>query len=306
MGISDDHDILTDNGWINISSINIDSYVATLNPLNGCIEYHKPISISNFNTIGQMYNIENDDINCCITLNQPIYVSKETNKWYLDSGSNLLNINTVNLTSKMLNKVANVANYTFHGTNKTIAMNKWLPLCGLFFRYGGVFNSSSKIISITTISIERLVSVVNGLNNELKNDVQLKILSYNIDSNGLATTLIKVPDFVFADLSANVPQWCYRLNAQQLVILLCDQYLPSNSVYSTENKILIDSLQALYLLAGQPFIVKQLQNGQYYLDEQGELTNTNQFSSEFVGIIYELRIQNFIFMVRKDDKPLWI
>lgn len=302
MGISTDHDILTDNGWVNISQLTLDSYIATLNSLTGCIEYHKPTNLTNTNYIGQMYNIVNDSINLCITPDQSLYVSKEDNKWYLDCGQNLFD-GVYKLSSNMLNISSDISTFTFTGTNKKVTMNKWLPLFGLYVRYGTIINANAKIISITNINIEKFTPIVNSLNVDLKNDVQVKILSYNIDSNGLATTMLKIPDYMFMDLTTNIPQWAFRLNSKQLLLLLCDSLL---DLPTTDNKTQIDTLHALYLLAGKPFQIKQQLNGIYYLTPQGMITNVNQFTSDYVGIIYNLQVRNFTYMARKNGKPIFI
>lgn len=308
MGLTDDHDVLTDQGWVNISHLTTDNYVATLNPLNKSLEWHKPITLYQYNDISDMYNVVDANVDVCMTLSQPLYVSADNKAWQLSSGSVLANNTSPSfLTSAMANTQATVANYTFNGTAKTVAMNKWLPFLGLYLRYGSVFNQSGNLINLSSMAIEQLASIVNGLNYELRNDVQIKIMSYNIDSNGLANTIIHLPDFVMNDLTSmsGLPSWCLHLGATQMALLLCDNLLPSVP-FTTSNKNLIDSLQAAYLLAGKPMVVNQLQGGLYYLAAQIQPTTVNQSISNFVGYVHELSVQNFVFMARRHGKPVLI
>ena len=57
---SDDTEILTNEGWKLFKDLNKNELVATLNPLNNHIEYHKPYDYIEYDYNGELINITND------------------------------------------------------------------------------------------------------------------------------------------------------------------------------------------------------------------------------------------------------
>ena len=307
MGITDDTDILTDDGWLNISHLTLDHNVATLNPLTKVLEFHKPLILFNYTNISPMYNIVNENVNIHMTLSHPLYASPDNTSWLLTNGSFLMNQTPqFFLTSNLINKMPIIPIYTFTGSNITLSMNKWLQFLGLYLRFGSVDNEQIKQISIDYVSVNSLSYIITNINKELNNGVQFKLISHKT-VNGVPTTKIQLPDYAFTNLSEVVPSWCYRLASSQLNILQVNGLVPNSVLpdgkYSSKNKALIDSLQIIYLLANKPQIIQQTQDGSYYLVNQTQLTNSSQFVSNLVGYVYELSVPNFVFMARCHNKP---
>ena len=69
------HDVLTDQGWLNIDEVTMYNKVATVNP-KGEIEYHLPTRTIGYEVDEEMYEIENTLISQCVTKNHSMYVSK--------------------------------------------------------------------------------------------------------------------------------------------------------------------------------------------------------------------------------------
>jgi hypothetical protein len=313
MGITDDYDVLTDDGWINIGKLTKDDNVATLNPLNKVLEYNKPIILYNYTNISPMFNISNDNVDVCMTINHPMYASQDNLSWALTNGSFLLNeTNQYYLSANIKNKFTSIPTYTFSTAPVTLTMNKWLQFMGMFMRYGKITNLVDGLTTISYVSVNSLSWIITKINNELPVDKQFKLInSSTVD--GVTTTIVKIPNYAILILNGidnKLPSWCYKLSVSQLNILLVEGLVSPNKFpyekYTTKNKSLADSLQAINLLANKPRIISKEVDGSYYLDIQTTITNNNQFVSTLIGYVYELSVPNFIFMARRKNKPLLI
>jgi hypothetical protein len=312
MGITDDHDILTDQGWINISHLTKDHFVATLNPLTKVLEFNKPFILYNYTNISPMYNIVDDNIDLCMTMAHPLYASPNNTKWSLTNGSYLSNQTTpFYLTSNLQNKATTISTYQF-ANGPSLTMNKWLQFMGLFLRFGKITNTTTQLISINYVSTNSLSYIITNINSELTDGSQFKLISHSI-VDGVSVTIVKIPSYALADLMALngiVPAWCYRLGGAQLNILQVNGIVPDtklpNGIYSTKNKALIDSLQIIYLLANKPRIIQPSTDGSYSLVTQSQPSIASQFISSLVGYVYEMSVPNFIFMARRRNKPVFI
>lgn len=69
----DKTEVLTNKGWILFKNLNKDHQVATLTKDNNII-YEKPIKLQKYNYDGQMYCIESDHLNVCVTPNHDMWV----------------------------------------------------------------------------------------------------------------------------------------------------------------------------------------------------------------------------------------
>jgi hypothetical protein len=67
-------EILTKAGWKFIKDLDIDDYVATLNPLNDKLEYHQPTKLHKYETGGDMYRVCNNEIDLLVTMDHNMYV----------------------------------------------------------------------------------------------------------------------------------------------------------------------------------------------------------------------------------------
>ena len=71
----DQTEILTENGWRLFKDLKPGEPVATLNPLDNCLEYHAPSSKVCFPYRGDMLSIESCRINFCVTPNHKMYAN---------------------------------------------------------------------------------------------------------------------------------------------------------------------------------------------------------------------------------------
>jgi len=70
-------EILTENGFKFFKDLNSKEKVATLNPQNNNIEYHKPTKYIEYQHNGKMLNIEMQQVSLCVTPNHNIYRARK-------------------------------------------------------------------------------------------------------------------------------------------------------------------------------------------------------------------------------------
>jgi hypothetical protein len=73
--LTPDHDVLTSEGWMKISEINLNHKVATLEMKSGELVYQKPTKLFHYNDYkGPLYSIQNQNISLVVTLNHRMFV----------------------------------------------------------------------------------------------------------------------------------------------------------------------------------------------------------------------------------------
>ena len=77
---SEDTEILTIDGWKNFKDTSKEDHVATLNPNNFNLEYHKPMEVIEQEYNGKMYLFKNFKIDLLVTPNHKMYVKKKHKK----------------------------------------------------------------------------------------------------------------------------------------------------------------------------------------------------------------------------------
>ncbi len=70
-------EILTENGFKFFRDLNSKEKVATLNPQNNNIEYHKPTKYIEYQYKGKMFNIEMQQVSLCVTPNHNMYRARK-------------------------------------------------------------------------------------------------------------------------------------------------------------------------------------------------------------------------------------
>ena len=75
--LTPDHDVLTKKrGWVKINELSMEDEIATL--VDGkYLKYEKPIELQEFDHKGKMYDVNDGDINLCVTPNHKMYIKKD-------------------------------------------------------------------------------------------------------------------------------------------------------------------------------------------------------------------------------------
>ena len=78
---TDEHEVLTENGWKFVNKITLEDKIACL--IDGkVLEYHKPTEVQSYDYKGNMYNVESDKVSLCVTPNHRMYTGNCHRKNY--------------------------------------------------------------------------------------------------------------------------------------------------------------------------------------------------------------------------------
>ena len=83
----DSHEILTSIGWINVSKLTKDHFIATI--IDDCLVYLNPLELQVYDYNDDIYVIDSNNISACITPNHRIYVSSDKLNYNIDTIENL-------------------------------------------------------------------------------------------------------------------------------------------------------------------------------------------------------------------------
>ena len=75
--LTDDHDVLTERGWVGVASVTMADRVAQLNRETGCMEYVQPLETMVFDHEGEMYEVETLSFSMKTTLNHRMWVRED-------------------------------------------------------------------------------------------------------------------------------------------------------------------------------------------------------------------------------------
>ncbi len=266
--LTGDHEVLTLSGWKNIKEINISDTIATLNPESGCLEYHKPTGVVNFEHTGKMYDIKARGVELTTTLNHKMYV-KEKNKDFKLVEARELYGKRVYYKKDCINKVDDVFKFTLpkyirvqpknigniNYDDVQVDMDSFLEFLGIYLAEGWIDNSSCIRIAVH------------------KERVKTKLIEILPNIESLYTIYQAEPDYMYIrnpqlssylkqfgkSYNKYLPRWCYSLSKRQSALLLNglmlgDGYYDNRRKsweYYTGSKELADGVQILAIMSGQ-------------------------------------------------------
>jgi DNA-directed RNA polymerase beta subunit len=80
--MTDDHDVLTNRGWVPIAEVSTDDMIAQLNRQTSKLEYVHPLETLVFDHTGDMYEIETQGVSQKVTLNHRMWVKQRYSQEY--------------------------------------------------------------------------------------------------------------------------------------------------------------------------------------------------------------------------------
>ena len=80
--MTDDHDVLTNRGWVPIAEVTTDDMIAQLNRQTSKLEYVHPLETLAFDHTGDMYEIETQGVSQKVTLNHRMWVKQRYSENY--------------------------------------------------------------------------------------------------------------------------------------------------------------------------------------------------------------------------------
>ena len=320
--LTDDHDVLTVDGWKPINTVSLDDKVATLQ--DGKIVYANPMKTFEYDYVGKMYEIKNQQVDLKVTPNHRMWVGTHnvySNTW--NWGFQLAeDIKGEHVKYQKDGILAKQGSYQFvlpalgDTPAKTVSMDSWLTFLGIWYAAGSCIIQPTHAISVYTDTVKAIIA-----------DCLDKLeISYNHHSD------IDCIDFADDQLShylisidmkeKKFPSWVWELNSEHCTVLmnglLCNSSTTS-SVYSTAFGVHADDVQRLALHAGwsanickrgynecatfwNVHIIKKMNrpdvNSEHSIDQTESL-------SDYDGAVYCLEVPGNVFYVRRNGIPVW-
>jgi DNA-directed RNA polymerase beta subunit len=246
--------VLTNNGWKEIQNIDItEDKVATMKD-GGFLDYVYPSGLSTYEYNGDMYRLEDQQLNMCVTKNHKLYVKKGNNTQYELCRTSDVFGKRVRFKKNTTNSYPYQEFFIAHaddGLTERYPMDAWLKLLGLFisdgFTHGTYVYLYAETIRKknfhTALLTELGVSYRMTTRKTMILVSQYPSLSYELKRLSVCTIDKYLPDYV------------WNLSQVQSLILLnslieSDGSMGSNLCYTTISKRLADDVTRLALHAG--------------------------------------------------------
>jgi ribonucleoside-triphosphate reductase (formate) len=257
--LSEDTEILTDNGWESYENIKIGDKIKTFNIKNGDIETKPVLKMFKKHYNGKMYNLKNRIQDQLISPNHRVVRRKySSNKFILEPIEDVINQKSVPIIpifGKNNNKGINLSEdeikliaWVISEGTKEKKSNKYRT-CGRI----SIYQSKKK----NKKEYEKITKILNNLNLSYKESEGVPALGESVTRLRLnAESSRKVSKyFDYYDIK-HVPSNLLKMNKKQANIFI-DTYLnadgDSNSKIYTTNKNILDGLQEICLLSEKGF-----------------------------------------------------
>lgn len=327
---SENCDVLTMDGWKNISKITKKDLVATLDK-NKYLKYTHPIDTMSFDYDGEMYKLRSEHIDLDVTIDHRLFVKQHNNK-------NFELISAYEAFGKCVKHKKNcVNNYSdqkyFIINDEFFDMDFFLDLFGLFIFHGFVYENcvAFRFSKDNNVNIIHLKNVCE----KLKINITLFKNKYVIENYNLTSFFINL----YLDWNQNVlskydvsnsklmdaflPDFVWNLSQRQTRILLSSmihcfpfdlQHLES---INTPSKQLADDIMQLTIHAGwsSSIISKHCIHDYtiHIIKTENEPEINNEFNKnqleeiyDYQGKVYCLEVPSHVFMIRQNNKNVWI
>jgi len=282
--LTEDHEILTDNGWKSITDINKSDNVAILK--DDKLVYEHPIEIYKYPDYkGYLYNISNTMIDLDVTIGHRMYVKHDN-----DKGFNLIEASQIRGKQIRYKKDSlwNDIDYQLIiPNNKPVNMEAWLSFFGKWMAHNGINKDNTLLI------------------NEFGNNDNNEIMNYIKDLNKY-----KFPSWVW-ELSTNQ---CRYLVKSMVSVKNKDIKNNFENMYCTLCESLADDMMRLLIHAGWSGIKSQynkywkitiIKNKNKPIVNNPDDKSNKESIYYYEGSVYCLSVSTEIFMVRRNGKSVW-
>jgi DNA-directed RNA polymerase II subunit RPB2 len=277
---TEDHDILTSNGWIPINKLTLKDKVATLANDNS-LEYNYPSELQEYNYSGNLYHVNTEKVDLLVTPNHRMYVSE------LDNDNYSL-IEAEKLHNRVLKYKKNIGVYNsktddkFHipKTDIYLDIDKWLLFVGILIsnKHRGDSKFENKLI---------------------ENYLNIQNFSYN------RYILERYINELNEELDRRLPTWIWLLDTSNskkivLAILFGDEY------FYAKSSELIDDFQRLCLHAGYSSNKEYRDIWYSKVDKYDNNPIIDKMDIQrYNGKVYCCTVKNSIIYVRRNGIPVW-
>lgn len=329
----DTHEVLTKDGWINISEINYNHKVATLVE-STTLKYVNPIDLQKYQYNGKMYNVKSDEVELCVTPNHRMYVGKDNN-YFIETAENIYhqkvqykrNISTLNHDdcglSNLLTDGTDIIDYIIHDKNGkckySFGIEYWITLFSMWYTSLThvrdnylVFYAKNQNDFETYITICQMLDIPykKGQNKICTNYNDNVVIIYDTD------IVNDVKKYCESLSGKRFPSWVWELSMEQSNTLLLNIFHKNLSLI-TISPFLKDDVQRLALHAGhsvkyyhnQKFNTWKLVLNSGLSDEVYVNDKKSSFHDELIDFnnyVYCCTVPgDGIIYVRKNGKPVW-
>lgn len=313
---ADEHDVLTDQGWLNISEVTMDSRVATLNSETNHIEYQNPLIVTEYDVDDKMYEVENRIISQCVTKNHGMFVSRRSSKngkdvylpYELMEPAKIHNKKRLKYKTNGTNNNPDIDSYSFCKT--TVPMDLWLQYLGIWISDGYLNKDGVQINVSKPRKIKFITNILNAIG------VEYKTYTYDYDDR-LPRSYIRVTDhawrheFTALNVGAEnkyLPDYVWKLSQRQSEILL-NSLIEGDGTddhgslrFTTSSKKLVDDFQRLCIHSGYSGNSRLVNEAGYTHEIRGKEV-TMKHDSYVISVIKKM-CQPAIHDGKKDDSTI--
>jgi DNA-directed RNA polymerase II subunit RPB2 len=342
--LTDDHDVLTTNGWKPINEVTIEDKVATLQ--NGQVIYENPIRTYEYDNDGEeLYEVESQQVSLRTTLNHRMWVAKSygrAQEWRYG----------FHLAKDILGKHVKyqkdgdweVDDYQFvlpayeDEPSCEVDMDAWLTFFGIW--YGDGWCGEKRMQVQIAANKPRVQEALHSCLPKLGFDYTLytSSMKLHIHSKQLAAYMCELS---VGATNKQLPNWVWNLSREQCQklidgLMLSDGHLQQSGsfVYSTSSDKLADDIQRLALHAGwsankrlhtpagTPYeigdhsgvttqhlwsmrIIKSKNRPAMNHGHQKEQNGQSEKLVRYDGKVYCLEVPGGVFYVRRKGLPVW-
>lgn len=291
--LTNDHEVLTSNGWKFIDTVTTKDSIAILN--NGVLKYENPSEMNEFDHDGKLYNVESRQIDITCTLNHKLYIKTNKNKNYeLINAGEVLDTNYW-CKKDCINNYSDIETFELENyinenrkyrrfdmiESKIMNMNIWLELLGIYIAEGHIDGKNQVRISAHK---ERIKIKLNEILPQL--EFEYKIYNneddyYYITDKRLSKYLKQFNKGIYKYL----PDFVWTLSQKQCRILLeamisGDGYTIGNSSeYYTGSEQLANDVHKLCIHSGYSgkLTLKKKKGEKLEIKGNETVRNSNQY-----------------------------
>jgi len=239
----DSHSIMTSDGWVNIKDITLEHKVGAI--IDGKLQYVNPIEVQSYDYKGDMYYVESNQVNLCVTPNHRMWVRTQ-DEYKIELAQDILGKERYykkNVAGIIVDKNPEYFEYNndiithFKINYITFEINAWLTFFGIWIGKGYIDKQNK-----TTIDKLNEISPLLNLTFDTSID---KIISDYILQYSVGT------------INTFLPKWVWNLSPELCRVLidgmmLGDGHIMDNDIrcYDTNSTLLADDFTRLCLHAG--------------------------------------------------------
>jgi hypothetical protein len=340
---TDDHDVLTENGWKSIKDVTKDDKVCTLNHETQEIEYHIPDKYYEYEYNGKMVHFKGRSIDCCVTPNHRMYVvpesvkvkSLETGRFIkseteihfkpadkLSTHNRIQNIGfkwtgSENLTYILDKyKTENIKERKQIYNEQIIDMNKWVAFMGIWMAEGSVQGSNGGVTHKYRVTVSQHKKVNKNKYDEIEELLSKLPFKFTKNEKGFEIYDAQLWNHLkqFGNSGEKfIPIYIKELSKSYLNIFL-KWYLMGDGhirkikekeiwISSSKSNLLNDDLQEIYLKLG--YSSSNLNNTVTRLTNETIDPSKGKKIIDYKGKVYCVEVKNNIVYVRRNGRPLF-